>query len=157
MKKKIYLSLVLITILSIGLIFAILNYPYSKGVRNGKLVKISQKGVIVKTYEGTLDLGSGDQLTWQFSVHDQKLGEKLVALTGKNVKLEYRELLFKLFYDTKYDVLGVERTTSFSENGDSFCRFVNILRQKRSVVNIIREMVEKSDPDLLEEIRRCQQ
>ena len=88
----------IIFIFSIALIilgtisYGLLNYPYSEGVRSGKLVKISKKGVVYPTYEGTLDLGSGDQLTWNFSVHSRDVGDKLVKQSGKQVKLQYDEL-----------------------------------------------------------------
>ena len=157
MKKKILLFLIIFIVILIGATYGILNYPYSKGVRSGKLVKISRKGMVIKSYEGILDLGSGDQLTWQFSVHNKRRGERLAKLSGKYVRLEYRELLYKLFYDTKYDITSVEREDSKEEDQFFFCRLVNIMRKKRSIVEKVKPLVEQSDPELLHEIRRCQQ
>ena len=98
MKNKIILaSILLLAILGAGT-FGVLTHSYSNGVRTGKLVKLSKRGMLLKTYEGTLDLGSGDKLTWDFSIHDDKLGAELLKHTGQIVQLEYREILFKLFY-----------------------------------------------------------
>lgn len=134
--------------------YGLLNYSYSNGIRSGKLVKLSKKGAIIKTYEGTLDLGSGDQLTWDFSIHDHDLGEELVKKTGQQVKLEYRELLYKVFYTTKFDV------TSWSllrvAGSENFCRLVNVLRKSRFVVGKVKDLMSEHDPDLLEAARKCQ-
>ncbi|MBT6324781.1 MAG: hypothetical protein HOJ35_02335 [Bdellovibrionales bacterium] len=153
MKSKIYISVILIALLSIGVIYGILNYNYSKGVRSGHLVKISKKGMLLKTYEGTLDLGSGDNLTWNFSVHNPKIGEELVKASGKKIKLEYRELLFRIFYTTKYDILGF---TVESDSKNNFCRLINLLRTDHKIVNLIRSLLEQKDPNLLSAIRECQ-
>ena len=156
MKGKIYLSIIGVIILCLAVTYGVLNYNYSKGVRSGRLVKISKKGLLLKTYEGTLDLGSGDNLTWDFSVHDSDVGEKLSKMSGQIVRLEYRELLFKLFYTTKYDVLKFKMEHE-NNHGEEFCRLVNVLRTNKKIVDSIRTLIENQDPELLEIIRRCQQ
>jgi hypothetical protein len=155
LKKKIFSILFILMILLVAVGYGVTQYTYSRGVRSGKLVKLSKKGLLLKTYEGTLDLGSGDQLTWTFSVHDNELGEQLVAQTGRKVRLEYRELLFKLFYVTKYDV------EAWSLEGDSLdldylCRLVNYIRDNASIVNYLRPIIERQDAELLEKIKSCQ-
>lgn len=155
MKRKIIGAFIVIFIILGAISYGIVQYSFSHGVRSGKLVKLSQKGVFYKTYEGTLDLGSGDELTWQFSIHDDDLGDQLVKQTGKFVRLEYRELLFKLFFGTKYDV------ESWSLEGESndleyLCRLVNIMRSNASIVNYLRPMIQKEDSELLKKIRSCQ-
>ncbi len=156
MKKKIIITLFVLLAILCGVAWGILNFGYSKGVRSGKLVKISRKGFLFKTYEGTLDLGSGDKLTWEFSVHDAQLGEDLVASTGQNVSLEYKELLHKIFYNSKYNVVNFKRVRPQGEDKATFCRLVNILRSKRSVVEVVRPMIEKLDPTLMLDIKDCQ-
>ncbi|EQC51670.1 hypothetical protein [Bacteriovorax sp. DB6_IX] len=155
MKRKIIGAFVIIFIILGVLTYGVTQYSFSHGVRSGKLVKLSKKGVLYKTYEGTLDLGSGDGLTWQFSVHNDDLGDQLVNQTGKYVRLEYRELLFKLFFGTKYDV------ESWSLEGESqdlnyLCRLVDIMRTNSSIVNFLRPIIEKEDAELLKKIRSCQ-
>ena len=110
---------------------------------------------MLQTFEGTLDLGSGDKLTWDFSVHNSKVAERLTELSGQQVRLEYRQLIFRLFYGTKYDV------TKFSvvpSNGDDrwFCRLVDLMRQNHHVVKAVSDMIKRLDPELLPRIRKCQ-
>ncbi len=155
MKRKLFGAFIIITLICSAISYGILQYTFSRGMRSGKLVKISKKGVFLKTYEGTLDLGSGDQLTWHFSIHDDKLGDQLVAQSGKNVSLEYRELIFKLFYETKYDV-EAWKLDGVSVDYDYLCRLVNFIRKNSSVVNYLRPMIEREDRDLLSKIRDCQ-
>ena len=115
--------------------------PYSQGVRSGTLVKLSRKGVLYSTYEGTLDLGSGDQFTWNFSIHDKKVGEQLASLSGKKVKLNYDELFFKLFYETKYNVKDFN-IVSQTQDDPSICELVNVLRKFPKIVEVVGEELE---------------
>lgn len=156
MKKKLFIIIVALVALFALLTYGVLNYGYSKGARSGKLVKLSKKGVLIKTYEGTLDLGSGDMLTWEFSVHDKAVGEELLNHIGRQVTLNYRELFFKLFFSTKYDV----RTFSFPKDPqalDYLCRMVDIVRKRPKLVDQLREVMQEYDPSLLNMVRECQQ
>lgn len=155
MKTRIFLILAAIMLILGGLTYGIISYDYSKGVRSGKLVKLSKKGVILKTYEGTLDLGSGDMLTWNFSVHDSEVGEQLQKASGQMVKLNYREMFFKLFYETKYEVTSWEIVEDKSAN-KLLCRLVKILVKNKFVVERVRPMIEATDPELLTLMRECQ-
>lgn len=156
MKKKIIGILVVLLLVTAGASYLILNYSYSKGNRVGKLVKFSEKGFFPKTWEGTLDLGSGDRLTWDFSVHDDELGEKLKKHSGQMVNLEYRELLWKLFYNTAYDVTSWSLNDRNQNDNNLLCRFVSVLRKDKAIVEQIRPMIEKYDSSLLTNIRECQ-
>ena len=98
-------------ILIIGLIFGGLyafNYyvPYSTGWRAGKLIKFSRKGVIIKTWEGELSTGIGQDHLWDFSVEDKDklVIEKAIEYQGKGVKIRYIERFWKVPWlgDTKY-------------------------------------------------------
>ncbi len=95
---------------------------YSEGKRAGELIKMSEKGVLFKTYEGQLNTGgfSGDDgditsSIWHFSVRRNQ-SEVLEDIDraidgGFRVKLYYREKYANLFFlgDTKYFVYKVER------------------------------------------------
>lgn len=155
MKRKIFGAFTILILLLSLISYGVLQYTFSRGMRSGKLVKVSKKGLILKTYEGTLDLGSGDQLTWNFSIHDDNLGDQLVGQIGKKVSLEYRELLFKLFYESKYDVVSWNLEGS-SVDLDYLCRLTNFIRSNSSIVNYLREKIKNEDPDLLQKIRSCQ-
>ena len=156
MKKKIISILILLTLVSAGVCYLVLNYSYSEGNRSGKLVKLSRKGFFPKTWEGTLDLGSGDKLTWDFSIHDEDLAERLEKHSGKMITLKYRELLYKVFYLTEYDVTAFTLSDKDENDKDMFCRFVKVLRKKKSIVELIRPMILEHDRELLEDIRECQ-
>ena len=60
-------------LISVAIIVTVLYYlfiyfiTYSTGVRSGELIKISRKGVIVKTWEGQISQGiSGAQIFYFF-------------------------------------------------------------------------------------------
>jgi hypothetical protein len=116
--KIIFISLVVLILLVGGYyIFG----SYSEGSRAGTIVKLSRRGVLIKTYEGQLNLGgiSGEtgspaSSLWDFSVSSgqddviRQLEE--ASLNGKRVKLYYKEKFFQLSWrgDTKYFVYKVE-------------------------------------------------
>ena len=155
MKKKIVLvSLLLVAVLA-GTFAIVLNYPYSKGVRSGRLVKISKKGLLLSTYEGILDLGSGDELTWKFSTRDKDLGEQLVQASGKMVQLSYTELLHRLFYETKYNVTSFTAQVE-KESNENFCRLVNLISQHEVLARKTKEFIELHDPSFINKLRECQ-
>ncbi|MFI1771560.1 6-phosphogluconate dehydrogenase [Thalassobellus citreus] len=97
----------------VALYFSFIYFvSYSDGVRAGKLVKFSHKGMIVKTWEGEISQGVSDAQTFVFSVEDKEKQaiKDLNEYQGKFVKLHYFER-FKTFFwlgDTKYFITKVE-------------------------------------------------
>lgn len=99
---------------------------YERGVMAGKVLRITEKGVLFKTYEGKLNLESFGALkgaspiaeTFDFSVTaDQKeVIDQLqaVALSGERVNLHFvkRYVRFPWRGDTKYFIEKVEREAS---------------------------------------------
>lgn len=154
MKKKILFGLFVTAVIAVLTVVLVLNYGYSNGNRTGKLVKLSKVGYLLKTYEGTLDLGSGDELTWQFSVHSNKVGDELMQHTGKQIRLHYKEHLFNLFYKSKYNVVSWEHHRG-GEN-DFLCRFVEVVRLRPDVVAVLKPMLQERDQELLREVKKCQ-
>lgn len=104
MKTKIILPIVIV---SLGVIAKLIfwNFAVSSGRRTGNLVKMSKKGKIIKTWEGTLDLGSGDKLTFDFSVKDEKLANEMYNYEGRTVSIFYEEHLLGWPRETKYNVV----------------------------------------------------
>lgn len=110
-----------ITLLVLIIFGYIIFGSYSSGTRAGTVVKLSTRGVLIKTYEGQLNLGgfSGEtgspaSSLWDFSVD---IGKKEVigqleeaSLNGKRVKLYYKEKFYQFSWrgDTKYFVYKVE-------------------------------------------------
>jgi len=122
--KKFILILVLIVVLGIGILSYFVFGTYSVGDKAGTLVKLSQKGVIFKTWEGELNtyMYVSDQAAasaavtnlFTFSVLDS---EKDVIATmekamrnGHRVTLSYKEKYFKFPWngDTKYFIYKAE-------------------------------------------------
>jgi hypothetical protein len=117
-------NLILVLFLILAGACYILFGNFSEGSRAGTMIKFSKKGVLVKTYEGELNLGmilnneNQSQTSianiWKFSVHR---GNKEVAdvlqealLSGKRVKVKYHEKFIHVFWrgDTKYFVYEAE-------------------------------------------------
>ncbi len=105
--RKFILYFILIIGLIGGGLFAFDYYvPYSNGWRAGKLIKFSHKGILIKTWEGQLSTGIGQDHLWNFSVEagDKLVIEKMVDYQGRGVKIRYIERFWKIPWmgDTKY-------------------------------------------------------
>ncbi|MFA0962482.1 hypothetical protein AB9P05_11825 [Roseivirga sp. BDSF3-8] len=117
--KRVFLVLLLL-IIALFCLVAFANY--SDGVRVGVPIKVSKRGVLIKTWEGQLNtggFGSGTDgvgpTVWEFSVApgdaDEVLEELNTAIeNGHRVKLFYKEKYIKLFWlgDTEYFVYDVQ-------------------------------------------------
>lgn len=112
MKKIITIVIIVLIVVLTAYITFIYFVTYSEGYRSGKLVKISQRGIIFKTWEGTLSQGVSDELQFHFSVEDNKneVIEQLKTLQGRSVKLTYIERFgtFPWLGDTKHYVKEVQ-------------------------------------------------
>ncbi|GGH39105.1 6-phosphogluconate dehydrogenase [Mangrovimonas yunxiaonensis] len=108
--------LILVIIVFLGYLSFLYFASYSEGVRAGRLVKFSHKGMLFKTWEGEISQGVSDAQVFTFSVEDkeQQVIEDLTNLQGKFVKLHYFERFSTLFWlgDTKYFITKVEEDTT---------------------------------------------
>ncbi len=103
-------------LLFLGLLVGVGYYVYSQmtysdGRKSGQLVKISHRGVIFKTYEGTLNLSPNGMMTpWDFSADNLEVSRKLENFEGKQVTLHYKQRYQVFFWqgDTDYIVDEVE-------------------------------------------------
>jgi len=96
---------------------------YESGVMAGKVLRISEKGMLFKTHEGKLSLESFGALkgvspvaeTFDFSVEasEQEVIQQLteVALSGERVNLHFKKRYMRFPWrgDTKYFIVKVER------------------------------------------------
>lgn len=129
-----FLSIGLATVLgllAIG-VWVLFYANYSEGFRVGQVIKLSHKGMVFKTWEGTLDQGylapNSDTgiatRIWDFSVDgdDSEVRQAMDAAiaSGQRVKLFYREKYFQWGFrgDTKYFVYKLE-VVSFGEQRQS--------------------------------------
>lgn len=109
-------------LVSTAIILTILYYlfiyfiTYSTGVRSGELIKISRKGVLVKTWEGEISQGISGAQIFTFSVEDknEQVVKDLQKYQGKYVKLNYKERYTTFFWlgDTKYFITKVTQEDS---------------------------------------------
>ncbi|MCH2488827.1 MAG: 6-phosphogluconate dehydrogenase [Flavobacteriales bacterium] len=115
--KKI-LFIILGSILALYLLYFAFVYfvPYSEGTRAGELIKFSNKGVIVKTWEGEISQGISGAQIFEFSVLDkhEEVIEQLQEYQGRYVKLTYIERFDTFFFwgDTNYFITAVEEEQS---------------------------------------------
>ncbi len=115
--KKILFLFIGILLALMALYYAFIYFvPYSEGVRSGELIKISHKGVVVKTWEGEISQGISGAQIFAFSIldKDKEVIEKLKEYQGKYVKVSYTERYTTFFWlgDTKYFVTDVQQEAS---------------------------------------------
>lgn len=116
--RRFFLIILAIAVVGVGVYFWWANWTYSEGTRAGTLIKISNKGVVFKTYEGQLNLGgfqSGEGSgvvgnIWEFSVSKDEVYKELQTLEGKQVKLFYKEKYKAMPWqgDTNYFIYDAE-------------------------------------------------
>jgi hypothetical protein len=116
--------LILLLLLLVG--YFSFNYfaVYERGVMAGKVLRISEKGVIFKTFEGKLNLETFGALkgaspiaeSFNFSVEKSETevikALEEVALSGERVNLHFKKryMTFPWRGETKYFATKVERT-----------------------------------------------
>lgn len=112
MKKALFITLGIIALLLAATYAFIYFVPYSEGTRSGELIKISRKGVLIKTWEGEISQGISGAQIFSFSVldKDEEVVQKLDEYQGQYVKLRYMERYstFPWLGDTKYFITSVE-------------------------------------------------
>lgn len=85
---------------------------YSDGVRVGVIQKFSHKGIVFKTWEGTMLLGastaSAGSRTWNFTVEDAALAKKVKDLAdkGAQVRVTYLQEYIGAFWRTGTGFFG---------------------------------------------------
>lgn len=172
--KKLIIPAIIILLLFITK-YILWDFNVSTGKRVGNLVKISKKGKIwfLKTWELTLDEGSGEQLTSYLSVKDEKVAQELFSYEGKQVILFYEEHILGFPRDTKYVVTSwkpkdvqdlvssVEKHSSVSSSvvetmGKTlFCSLLGSLKKEDELYNKVKEFVKKDNLYLYKQYRKC--
>ena len=131
-KSKVVFWVVIIALLLIsGLFYFRFYFVFGEGVRSGELNYVVYKGVVWKTYEGKLiQTGikaqtSGVQSnTFDFSIADKEIAERLMTESGKVMDLHYKEYFGRLPWrgHTKYivdDILSIkEKNTTIDEQNE---------------------------------------
>ena len=117
--KRLGRWLIALAIVAVAGYFLVCNFTYSKGSRAGFLTKVTYKGMVFKTYEGTLTTGGirGNVQTGQFgtsfdfSIKGHATYEALDNLQGEMVKVYYKEKIKAMPWQgkTNYLVYKVEK------------------------------------------------
>lgn len=99
MKK--FLGGIVLFIIVIVAVFIYIKYinVYGEGVKSGQLNYLVRKGNIFKTYEGKLiqsgirsrQPGSIQSYEFEFSVENRNIADRLMANSGKDFDLHYKE------------------------------------------------------------------
>ena len=145
----------------------------SSGKRVGNLTKISKKGRMpfLKTWEGTLDEGSGDQLTTKFSVKSEKIGQELYSYEGKEVILFYSQHIIGFPRDTNYVIVAwkpkIEAKkiiVSAPKTNDKaldklqqvlFCSLIGTLYKNPTLYHKVKEFVKNENIYLFYQYKKC--
>ena len=105
---------ILAVLLFASYIWLMLSWSYSRGERAGWVQKLSEKGYICKTWEGEMAMvtmpGSIPE-KFLFTVRDDAIAEKIKAVMGKRVAIDYEEhigLITSCFGDTGHFVKDVK-------------------------------------------------
>jgi len=113
--KKILGIILLAVVLIMTAYFSFVYFvPYSEGIRSGELIKISHKGVLIKTWEGEISQGISGAQIFSFSVIKDDVIAKLKEYQGDYVKVTYIERYRTFFWlgDSKYFITAVEKEKS---------------------------------------------
>jgi hypothetical protein len=95
---------------------AALSWSYSDGTRAGFVQKISKKGWVCKTWEGTLytDIAKGFRSdSFSFTVRNDSLANAIADLSGKRVTVSYSQHIgvpTSCFGETEYFVTAVKES-----------------------------------------------
>ncbi len=123
MKKNLARAILIVIVILTAVLLFLTYGVYSEGTRAGFVIKVSKKGVLVKTWEGQLNLQSFGATNpnnafsevFEFSVQrgdtaTYKLLQE-VSLTGERINLHYKEKYAALPWigDTRYFVTKIDR------------------------------------------------
>lgn len=118
--------LAIVIVLGLGVLAFLYWGTYENGVMAGKVLSVTQRGFLFKTYEGKMSVESFGSLkgvspiaeTRDFSVEDSEeevlKALQEVSLSGERVNLKFKRRFMKFFWrgETKYFIVAVERTAT---------------------------------------------
>jgi hypothetical protein len=101
-----------ILVLGFAIYFFVSSYTKSEGEQAGVLINFSKKGLLVKTYEGELNIGGAGNVPgtaqfndhFLFSVRDAAVAEEIMKYNGKKVSVHYRQVVNSFFWQGETNV-----------------------------------------------------
>ncbi|OAB28849.1 hypothetical protein SAMN05444395_102442 [Flavobacterium fryxellicola] len=116
MRKFLMITTAILLLFIVGYFTFLYNATYSEGVRSGELIKVSNKGVAFKTWEGEISQGISGAQIFSFSVLDseEKVILDLQEMEGQYVQVTYveRYRTFPWWGDTRYFITDVKKVNS---------------------------------------------
>lgn len=116
MRKFLMVTTVIVVLSIVGYFTFLYSATYSEGVRSGELIKVSNKGVAFKTWEGEISQGISGAQIFSFSVLDseKKVIADLQEFEGQYVQVNYveRYRTFPWWGDTRYFITEVRKVNS---------------------------------------------
>jgi hypothetical protein len=174
LKGKTNLIFIILTIIFLvyGVKWVLFDVNISEGKRVGNLVKISKKGklLFLKTWEGTLDEGSGDKLTYYFSVKNEKIAQELYSYQGRQVTLYYEQHFFGWPRETDYEIVAwrpKQAESISSSSSDSlkvaisevsktlFCSFLGTLFKDKDLYVKVKNFVKLENMYVYKQYDKC--
>ena len=115
--KKIIILIIASIAIGYSCYFAFIYYvPVSEGIRSGELIRLSHKGIIIKTWEGELSQGISGAQVFKFSVldNDKEVIQDMKTLQGQYVKLTYveRHRTFVWWGESRYFITSIQKEKS---------------------------------------------
>ena len=171
LKWKITIPIIFITSLFLAK-FILFDYVISTGKRVGNLTKISKKTRywVFKTWEGTLDEGSGDKLTSFFSVKDEEIANQLYEFEGRKVVIYYEQHVLGFPRQTNYNIVSwktieegpavVQDTAQGSEalgllSKTLFCSLLGTLYADQDLYQRVKDFLKEKNLFLFKQISQC--
>ena len=101
MKKFLTIFIFFLVVLAAGFIYWRFFWVFGEGVKAGQLNNLMKKGYVFKTYEGRLiqagfqggGAGPVQSYEFRFSVVTEKVAAQLMANSGKEFELHYKEYM----------------------------------------------------------------
>lgn len=161
MKFKFIFVLLLIVSAIAGTFYGLTHWSLHKGATAGYVQEFSSTGSWPVRYIGVYrDLLTGEER--EFSVFDPVTREQLQDAVGQKVVLLTENHFLSLWNSHAHSVRGVQELqlsldqgSSSPENSDSLCRLVEIVRRSAPMVEVLKERMQKYDPELLGLVRQC--
>ncbi|TDE07766.1 6-phosphogluconate dehydrogenase [Flavobacterium sandaracinum] len=116
MRKFLMVTIAIVVLFIVGYFTFLYNATYSEGFRSGELIKVSNKGVAFKTWEGEISQGISGAQIFSFSVMDseEKVILDLKEIEGQYVQVKYveRYRTFPWWGDSRYFITDVKKVNS---------------------------------------------
>jgi hypothetical protein len=168
MSKMKFKILAVLIVLLIAAKLVLFDYTLSEGRVIGNLTNVSEKKVyaILKSWEGSVDEGSGDKLTTYFSIKDNKLAKELYNYKGKQVILYYKEHIITFPSRSKMIVNKWEPKDKINEKAQElsalnivgktlFCAFLGSIRKESDLYNKVKSFVQSDNLYLYKQFSKC--